>query len=80
MTREEIGLQPRPKVILRHAQQDFDAISSGVFLLSIFCVPGKTFVIRVIHTKIVVSNLIQYKYLFKTIQHLFRRKFALRTR
>ena len=36
MAREDIGLQPRSKVILRHAQQDFDTISSEVFLLSIF--------------------------------------------
>ena len=47
MTREEVGLQPRSKVILRHAQQDFDTISSEVFLLSNFRVPGKTSVIRV---------------------------------
>ena len=36
MAREEIGLQPRSKVILRHAQQDFDTISSEVFLFSLF--------------------------------------------
>ena len=36
MVREEIGLQPHSKVILHHAQQDFDTISSEVFLLSIF--------------------------------------------
>ena len=29
MAREEIGFQPRSKVILRHAQQDFDTIASG---------------------------------------------------
>ena len=34
MTSEEIGLQPHSKVILRHAQQDFDTISSEVFLYS----------------------------------------------
>ena len=33
---EEIGLQPRSKVVLRHAQQDFDTISSEVFLFSTF--------------------------------------------
>ena len=32
MAREKTGLQPRSKVILRHAQQDFDTISSEVFL------------------------------------------------
>ena len=32
MAREEIGLQPCSKVILRHAQQDLDTISSEVFL------------------------------------------------
>ena len=32
---------------LHHAQQDFDTISSEVFLLSIFRMPGKTPVIRV---------------------------------
>ena len=32
MAREEIGLQPRSKVRLRHAQQDCDTISSEVFL------------------------------------------------
>ena len=37
--REEIGLQPRSKVIMRQAQQ--------VFSLSIFRVQGKTSVIRV---------------------------------
>ena len=31
MAREEIGLQPRSKVKLRHAQQDFDTISSEAF-------------------------------------------------
>ena len=31
ISREEIGLQPRSKVILRHAQQDFDMISSEAF-------------------------------------------------
>ena len=36
ISREEIGLQPRSKVILRHAQQDFDTISSEVFLFSPF--------------------------------------------
>ena len=44
MAREEIGLQAHSKVVLRHAQQDFDTIS---FFLSIFRVPGKTSVIRV---------------------------------
>ena len=44
MAREEIGLQPRSKIILRHAQQDFD---TEVFLFSIFRVPGKSSVIRV---------------------------------
>ena len=34
MAREEIGLQPRSKVILRHAQQDFETIYSEVFLFS----------------------------------------------
>ena len=34
IAREEIGLQPRSKVILRHAQQD--AISLEVFLFSPF--------------------------------------------
>ena len=34
MAREEIGLQPRSKVILRHAQQDFDTISSELFFAS----------------------------------------------
>ena len=47
MSRSWIGLQPRSKVILHHAQQDFDTILSEVFLLSIFCMPGKTSVIRV---------------------------------
>ena len=47
MAREEIGLQPRSKSILCHAQQDFETISPEVFLLSIFCVPGKTSVIGV---------------------------------
>ena len=36
MAREEIGLQPRSKVILRHAQQDFDTISPEAFLFSPF--------------------------------------------
>ena len=36
MAREEIGLQPRSKTILRHAQQDFDTIFSEVFLFSLF--------------------------------------------
>ena len=37
MAREEIGLQLRYKVdILRHAQQDFDTMSSEVFLFSPF--------------------------------------------
>ena len=36
MAREEIRLQPRSKVIVRHAQQDFDTISSEVFLFSSF--------------------------------------------
>ena len=36
MAREEIGIQPRSKVILRHAQQCFDTISSEVFLFSPF--------------------------------------------
>ena len=36
IAREEIGLQPRSKVILRHAQQDFDTISSELFLFSPF--------------------------------------------
>ena len=44
MAREEIGLQPRSKVILRHTQQDFDTISSEVFLFS----PFFTSVIRVL--------------------------------
>ena len=48
VAREEIGFQTRSKVILRHAQQDFDTISSELFLFSpIFRVPGKTSVIRV---------------------------------
>ena len=36
MAREDIGLQPRSKVILHHTQQDFDTISSEVFLFSQF--------------------------------------------
>ena len=36
MTREEIGLQLRSKVILRHTEQDFDTMSSEVFLFSPF--------------------------------------------
>ena len=36
MAREEIGLQPHSKVKLRHVQQDFDMISSEVFLFSPF--------------------------------------------
>ena len=36
MAREEIGPQPCSKVILHHAQQDFDTISSGIFLFSPF--------------------------------------------
>ena len=50
MAREEIGLQPRSKVILSHAQQDFDTIYifRGFSFLSIFRVPGKTSVIRVL--------------------------------
>ena len=49
MAREEIVLQPRSKVILRHAQQDFDTISSEVFLFSPFfaCQGKQTSVIRV---------------------------------
>ena len=48
MAREEIGFQPRSKVLLHHAQQDFDMISSEVFFsFSIVCVPRKTSVIRV---------------------------------
>ena len=47
MAREEIGLQPRSKVILRHAQQDFDTMSSEVSLFSpFFACRGKS-VIRV---------------------------------
>ena len=49
MAREEIGLQLRSKVLLRYAQQNFDTISSEVFL-SIFRVPGKTSVIRILET------------------------------
>ena len=49
IAREEIGLQPRSKDILYHAQQDFDTISSDIFLPSIFRVPGKNSVIRVPH-------------------------------
>ena len=42
MAREEIGLRPRSKVMLRHAQQDFDTISSEVFLFSpVFACRGK---------------------------------------
>ena len=41
MAREEIGLQPRSKVILRHAQQDFDMISSEVFFSLNFSCAGK---------------------------------------
>ena len=36
MAREEIGLQPRSKDILRHAHQDFDTISFEAFLFSSF--------------------------------------------
>ena len=50
MAREEIGLQPRSTVILRHAQQDFDTIDifRGFSFHSIFRVPRKTSVIRVL--------------------------------
>ena len=48
MVREEIGLQPRSKVLLCHAQHDFDTIFSVDFFLPIIRVPGKTTVIRVI--------------------------------
>ena len=42
MAREEIGLKPRSKVIFCHAQQDFDTISSEVFLFSpYFACQGK---------------------------------------
>ena len=47
MAGEEIGLQPRSTVTLRHARQDFDTISSEGFFVSIFRVLGKTSVIRV---------------------------------
>ena len=57
MAREEIGLQPRSKVILRHAQQDFDTTSSKVFLLPIFRVPGKISVIRVLGEKHIIKLL-----------------------
>ena len=55
-----IGLQPRSKVILRHAQQDFDTISSAVFFSSIF-VPGKTSVIRVGDLKYLAFNKLNRK-------------------
>ena len=50
MAREEIGLQPRSKIMLRHAQQDFDTISSEVFLFSPFFAyqARKTSVVRVL--------------------------------
>ena len=38
---EEIGLQPRSKVVASHAQQDFDTISSEVFLLPFFACQEK---------------------------------------
>ena len=57
MTREEIGLQPRSKVILRHTEQDFDTMSSEVFLFSpFFRVPRKTSVIRVTDVVLNVFN------------------------
>ena len=80
MAREEIRLLPRSKVILRHAQQNFDTISSEVFLLSNFCVPGKTSVIRVgielrlwlVHSLFYVSVSV---FLFHTLSSVLKIKY-----
>ena len=52
MAREEIGLEPRSKVIVRYAQQDFDAISSEVFLFSPFFVVLVQIILRKILEKV----------------------------
>ena len=52
MAREEIGLEPRSKVIVRHAQQDFDAISLEVFLFSPFFVVLVQIILRKILEKV----------------------------
>ena len=63
MAREEFGLQPRSKVTLRHAQQDFDTISSVVFPFSPFfacqgkpLLSGFSFYVQMVTGNLKVAN------------------------
>ena len=62
IAREEIGLEPRSKVTLRHAQQDFDTISSEVFLFSpFFACQGKPLSSGYFQPQVLIK-----KYIFST--------------